>query len=168
MEKFIIYIDNVFEDIQEVELFDSYEEAQEEFEAIKEELQEEGVQFDSGENCITTEDTMYVCVSVEDAVDPTNKIIWTTSQSVYGPNASPFFEWSNSFSNHNDAVALLQERLAMYEIQAEGDPSINIEKSDSGRSAYIYKNGELVVGLYCDVTAVGLIGDTGTVILNNM
>ena len=112
---------------------------------------------------------LYTVQTVEDAVRPNGKIIWSVNQSVFFDcPLSKHYEWRAFFATREEAEKLFKERLELYQIQADRDPEIEIVMTDEGRAADIKKNGKLVIDLYCESNEVGGAKRMGTVMLNSI
>lgn len=162
--------------VSKVETFNNKEEALEALKEVKKGLRKRHIKFhiaDQSEAPVKCEEAVYdkrgrgyFVQTVEDAVDPTGKLIWSVNQSVFNQGEiSSMFEWRVLYASKEDAVKLFKERLQMYQIQADADSSIQIKMGKGGLSAYIYKNGQLTVDLFCESTYVGVISKVGTLIL---
>lgn len=159
-----------------VETFNNKEEALEALKEVKKGLRKRHIKFQTAEPSeasVKCEEAVYdkrgrgyFVQTVQDAVDPTGKLIWSVNQSVFNQGEmSPMFEWRVLYASKDDAVKLFKERLELYQMQADADSSIRIDMGKSGLSAYIYKNGQLTVDLFCESAYVGVISDVGTLIL---
>lgn len=162
--------------VSNVETFNTKEEALEALKEIKKGLRKRHIKFETAEPSETPvkcEEAVYdkrgrgyYLQTVEDAVDPTGKLIWSVNQSVFNQGEmSPWFEWRVLYASKEEAVKLFKERLELYQMQADADSSIRIEMGKCNLSADIYKNGQLVVDLFCESAYVGTISNVGTVIL---
>lgn len=162
--------------VSNVETFNNKEEALEALKEVKKGLRKRHIKFETAEPSeasVKCEEAVYdkrgrgyFVQTVQDAVDPTGKLIWSVNQSVFNQGEmSPMFEWRVLYASKDDAVKLFKERLELYQMQADADSSIRIDMGKSGLSAYIYKNGQLTIDLFCESAYVGVISDVGTLIL---
>lgn len=162
--------------VSNVETFNNKEEALEALKEVKKGLRKRHIKFETAEPSeasVKCEEAVYdkrgrgyFVQTVQDAVDPTGKLIWSVNQSVFNQGEmSPMFEWRVLYASKDDAVKLFKERLELYQMQAGADSSIRIDMGKSGLSAYIYKNGQLTIDLFCESAYVGVISDVGTLIL---
>lgn len=162
--------------VSNVETFNNKEEALEALKEVKKGLRKRHIKFQTAEPSeasVKCEEAVYdkrgrgyFVQTVQDAVDPTGKLIWSVNQSVFNQDEmSPMFEWRVLYASKDDAVKLFKERLELYQMQADADSSIRIDMGKSGLSAYIYKNGQLTIDLFCESAYVGVISDVGTLIL---
>ena len=163
---YVLYEENLFDGILSAEMYESEEEALEALNEIVNECDDEHIEV--GDNYAMIGETVIVCKPLEDAVSPETKIVWSVRQNLFFETEHPFlFDWNYTYSSEAEAKVYLKEALEQYREQAEIDPSITIREGGS-RTAYIYKNGELMVSLVCDSTAVGLTGDMNTINLNQI
>lgn len=162
--------------VSNVETFNNKEEALEALKEVKKGLRKRHIKFETAEPSeasVKCEEAVYdkrgrgyYLQTVEDAVNPTGKLIWSVNQSVFNQGEmSPMFEWRVLYASKEDAVKLFKERLELYQMQADADSSIRIEMGKDGLYADIYKNGQLTVDLFCESSIVGVISNVGTVIL---
>lgn len=161
--------------VSKVEAFNNKEEALEALKEIKKGLRKRHIKFETlepSEAPVKCEEAVYdkrgrgyFVQTVEDAVNPTGKLIWSVNQSVFNQDeTSPMFEWRVLYASKEEAVKLFKERLELYQMQADANSSVRIDMGKSGLSAYIYKNGQLTVDLFCESAYVGEISDVGTLI----
>lgn len=162
--------------VSKVETFNNKEEALEALKEVKKGLRKRHIKFQTADQSgtpVKCEEAVYdkrgrgyFVQTVEDAVDPTGKLIWSVNQSVFNQgDVSPMFEWRVLYASKDKATKLFEERLEMYQMQADKDPSIRIDMGQSGLSAFIYKDGQLTVDLFCESAYVGVVSDVGTLIL---
>ena len=159
---YVLYEENIYDGVTSVEMYESESEALEALEEIVNEFDSEFVE--AGETYAVLEDTVLVCKSIEEAISPESKIVWTTRQNLFLETELPFlYDWNYTYSNEEEAMAYFNDALEQYQEQAETDSSITIKEGDNGRTAYIFKDDYLMVSLVCECAAVGLTGDINTI-----
>jgi hypothetical protein len=146
----------------QTKLFNSKADADAALNQTAEELKKNQTEYRMYTDVLYTEECIYRVQSVEDLANAKDRTIYTVNQSVYAnvPNVGST-EWRCAFSTMDGALKFFKERLQMYKMQKGS--GIKIEEKE--RYALIYKNGKLVVDLFCDSFVVDDPDNYGTVIL---
>lgn len=164
------------EGITEITSYKTKEDALDGLNTIRKKLRKTHIKFDECrkevQNCIDAivdkRYYLYTVQTLEDAVKPTGKMIWSVNQSVYlSSEMTKHFEWKVLYATKDEAEKLFKERLGLYKMQADEDPRIEIVMTKSGLGALIYKDKKPLIDLYCESQVAGSIGDIGTVILKH-
>lgn len=93
------------------------------------------------------------------------KIVWIVMQRSFIPNAYQMFDWENVFSNKEEAVKLYNERLGLYQLQAEALENVEVE--DFGDMMYVLVNNEAILSLELLEQPIDEIVRVGSVILED-